>query len=210
MTFAGSCVLKSLEIEVGGERRNVAAGKIRHVFRFVAQARKAEERGGRLLKRRADRAKSLFNFVFGLRGIELGQIGMRPCMRSDGMSGRSDVAKQGRMPKGMLADREEDRLRALIAQRLENCWCVARPGTIVKSQYDFAGPQKIVGLELFRPEARSARGVDLDNARNAESILIGRTCGGSFVGPRRGDEKRDCERNHAGTDGAHRLSALVR
>ena len=90
-------------------------------------------------------------------------------MRSDGMSGRSDVAKQGRMPKGMLADREEDPLRALIAQRLENCRCVARPGHRQKS-VRFRRAAEIVGLELFRTEARSARGVYLDNARNAESF----------------------------------------
>ena len=41
---------------------------------------------------------------------------------------------------------------------------VSRPGAVVECQHDFALPQKIVGLEVLKAEARAAGRVDLDHA----------------------------------------------
>jgi hypothetical protein len=88
------------------------------------------------------------------------------------------------MPHRVFADREEQRFGALILQRLENRRRIAGPRTVVESQHDLAGLQEIVGLELFRSEARSACGVDFNHTRYAERILTGCTPWGSFVSPR--------------------------
>ena len=74
----------------------------------------------------------------------------------------------------MLADREEDRLDAFGGQRLEH-GRRGRPRAVVEGQHDFVVAQEVVLLEMLEAEARTAGGVDLDRAGDAERIRDCRT-----------------------------------
>ena len=76
------------------------------------------------------------------------------------------------VPAGMFADREEQRLGALVGQRLEHGRRIARPRAVVEGQHDFVVLQEVVGLEVLEAEAGTAGGVDLDDAGNAERVRV--------------------------------------
>ena len=97
---------------------------------------------------------------------------MRPGVRADGVAGRGHLLENFGMPAGVLADREEQRLGALVGQRLEHALGVARPRAVVERQHDLVVAQEVVGLEVLEAEAGAAGGVDLDHALDAERIRI--------------------------------------
>src|SRR6187551_1107522 len=97
-------------------------------------------------------------------------------MRADGMTRRRDLLHDLWMPAGVLADRKEERLGALVGERLEYRRCVARPRTIVEGQDDFVVAQEVVGFEMLETEPGSPGGVDLNRASNAERIRVVTFC----------------------------------
>ncbi len=141
----------------------------------MLQLRKPEERRRRGAERELDRAEAFFDLVLGLLVGHLlaVQIGMRPGVRADGVPGRGHLAENFRMVGGMLADREEQGLGALVGQRLEHRRRVERPRTVVKRQHHFLVGEEIELLEMLEAETGSAGGVDLDHAADAERIRIG-------------------------------------
>ena len=98
---------------------------------------------------------------------------MRPGVGADGVAGRGHLLENFRMIGGVLADREEHRLGAFVRQRLEHGRRIDRPRTVIEGQHDFLVGQKIELLEMLEAETGSARGVDLDDAADAERIGIG-------------------------------------
>ena len=104
------------------------------------------------------------------------KILMRPGMRADGVASGRDLFHDFRMPAGVLADREEHRLGALIGQRFEHGRCMSRPRPVVERQHDFVVTQKVIRLEMLEAEAGAAGGVDLDDAGNSECIRIVAFC----------------------------------
>ena len=147
----------------------------------MLELREAEERRRVGAERPFHRGKTLLDFVLGhLIGHLLAvQIGVRPGVRTDGVAGRQHLTQDLRMIGGVLADREEHRLGAFVGERLQHRGRVARPRTVVEGQHDFLRLEEIELLEMLEAEARSARGVDLDHAGDAERVRIGagRLCG---------------------------------
>src|SRR5579863_246524 len=141
----------------------------------MLQLREAEERRGRGAKRELDGAVALFDLV--LDGLLVQflrvQVGMRPGVRADGVTGCRHLPENLGMKGGMLADREEHRLGALVGQRLEHRRRVDRPRTVIEGQHHFLVAEKIDLLEMFETEAGSDRGVDFNDAGNTERIGIG-------------------------------------
>src|SRR6185437_3279295 len=110
------------------------------------------------------------------------------------MTGSGNFLEYFRMPAGMLANREKQRLGTLIGERLEDAGRIARPWAIVESQHDFMIAQEVVSFKMLETETRAAGGVDLHHARNAERIRIiaGRRRGcrsGGWSGGRRGHRR---------------------
>ena len=154
--------------------------EIFHHFRRMPERREAEERRDRLVAERdAHRRDALFDFVLGLLVGQLRQVLVRPGVRADGVAGRDDLLEDLGMIAGMLADREEHRLGALVGQRLEHALGVARPRAVVEGQHDFLVAQEVIGLEMLEAEAGAAGGVDLHHARDAERVRIVTFCLGA-------------------------------
>ena len=80
-----------------------------------------------------------------------------------------------RMPYCVLTDREENGFGALLCQRPENGWRIAGPWTIVEGEHYFPITEKIVGLEVFEPEARSSGGVNFNDTCDTETLRIAGT-----------------------------------
>src|SRR4029078_8700472 len=80
------------------------------------------------------------------------------------------------MPAGVLSDRKEDRLGALVGERLEHGGGVARPWAVVERQHDLMVAQKVVSLEMLAPENRTAGRVNFDRAGDAERVWIVTFC----------------------------------
>ncbi len=141
----------------------------------MLQFREAEERRRVGAERQLDGAETLLDLVLDLLLVQLlaVEVGMRPGVGADGMAGGIDLAENFRVIAGMLADRKEHRLGALVRQRLEHRGGVARPRTVIEGQHDFLVGEKIELLEIFETEAGSAGGVDLDDAADAERVRIG-------------------------------------
>jgi hypothetical protein len=141
----------------------------------MLQFGKAKERRGGCAQRQLDRAVALFDLVPGeLIGHLLRiQIGMRPGMRTDGVTGRGHLLENFGMVGGMLADRKEHRLGAFISQRLEHGGRIGRPRAVVEGQHDFLVGQKVELLEMLKAKAGAAGGVDFHHAGDAQRIGIG-------------------------------------
>src|SRR5262245_62776370 len=103
-------------------------------------------------------------------GLIARQVRMRPCMTCDGVTCRCDLLKNLGMPQCLLADREEDGLRALLCQRIEHGPRVLGRGTVVESEHDFFQQQKVVLLVLREAERGWARGFHFDRERVAERV----------------------------------------
>jgi hypothetical protein len=139
----------------------------------VPQGRKAEEWSSRLVaKRDAHRRNALLDFVDPFLLAQLGQVLVRPGVRSDGMPGSSHLLHDFGMPSGVLSDRKKDCLGALLGERLEHSRRMTRPRAIVEREHDFLVAQEVIGLEVLKTEARAAGGVDFDNPRHAERVRI--------------------------------------
>src|SRR3569623_355553 len=141
---------------------------------------KADEGGGRFAKRPYHGAAAFLDLGLALLVRQLlgGEIGVRPGVRADGVAVRCNRFQDFRMPGRVLADREEDRLGALVVQRLDDGGRVDGPRTVVEGQYDFLFAQEVELLEMLEAEAGPAGGVDGDDARDAERVRIsaGRFC----------------------------------
>ncbi len=72
----------------------------------------------------------------------------------------------------VLADREEDRARAMRGERVDHRHRALRPRAVVVGQHDLAGLEEVVLAEMLEAEAGPAGGVDLDRARNAKRVRI--------------------------------------
>ncbi len=81
---------------------------------------------------------------------------------------RNDLRKTDRH----LAEAEEDRLRALLVERVENGLRRVHLRAVVEGDDDLHGLRKSVGLVVFHAKARTARRVDLERARDAEGIRV--------------------------------------
>ena len=127
-------------------------------------------------ERDAHRRDALLDFGLGLVRRHLRQVLVRPGVRADGVAGRRHLLQDFGMPAGMLADREEQRLGALVGQRLEHGRRVARPRAVVEGQHDFFVAQEVIGLEVLEAEAGAAGGVDLHHAGDAERVRIVAFC----------------------------------
>ena len=88
------------------------------------------------------------------------------------MAGRDVLFQDLGMPAGVLADREEHGLGALVGQRLEHALGVAGPGAVVEGQHDLVVAQEVIGLEVLEAEAGRAGGVDFHHALDAEGFRI--------------------------------------
>ena len=100
------------------------------------------------------------------------------------VAARGDLPEDFRIVGGVLADREERRLDALVGQRLEH-GRRGRPGAVVEGQHHFLVAQEVVLAEMLEAEARTAGGVDLDRAGDAERVGIV-ALGRGFVPPAAG------------------------
>ena len=141
----------------------------------MLQFGEAEERRRRGAQRELDGAEAFFDLVLGLllRHLLAVEVGVRPGVGADGMAGGINLSEDFRVIGGVLADREEHGLGALVRQRLQHRRRIARPRTVVEGQHDFLVGEKIELLEMFEAEAGSAGGVDLDHAADAERVRIG-------------------------------------
>ncbi len=168
--------LVNLEIErvhVGGEDADIARAEIGDHLRRMPQRREAEEwRDRRVAERDAHRGDTFFDFCFGFVSRQLRQILVRPGVGADGVAGLDHFLQDIGTIAGVFADREEQRLGALVAQRLEHTLGIARPRTVVESQHDFFFAQEVVGLEVLEAETGAAGGVDLNHALDAEAVRI--------------------------------------
>ena len=95
-------------------------------------------------------------------------------MRADGVASGRNLLEQARLVGRMQADREEDRLGAMVRKRGQHGGGVARPRAIVEGQYDFAFAQEVVALEVLEAEARAAGSVDFHHAGDAKRVRIAR------------------------------------
>ena len=97
---------------------------------------------------------------------------MRPGMRSDGVAGRQHLLEDFRIIGGVLADRKEDAGGAFFRERLQDRRRIYRPRAVVKGQHHLLVAQEVELLEMLEAEARTACGVDLDGAADAERVGI--------------------------------------
>src|SRR5512143_4236830 len=117
-------------------------------------------------------SNTLFDLVYAFLLGKLGQILVRPGVRSNGMSAGRHLFHDFRVPARVFADRKKDRLGALVGKGLEHSRRMTWPGPIVEGEYDLVVTQEIVGLEVFEAEARPSGRVDLDHTSDAECIRI--------------------------------------
>jgi hypothetical protein len=113
----------------------------------------------------------ILRLLLGFLG-ERGEVGVRPGVRADGMSGGGHLAQDLRIIRGMLADREEGGADALVCQRLED-GRGGRPRSVVKGEHNLVVAQEVEFLEVLKAKTRPASGVDLDNPSDAERVRIG-------------------------------------
>src|SRR5512139_2494391 len=93
-------------------------------------------------------------------------------MRADCMSRGDYLFEDFWMPHSVLADGKEQSLGALICKRFEDRLCISGPWAVVESQHHLAFAKEIVSLELLETETWAARGIDLNDTRDAERIRI--------------------------------------
>src|SRR5262245_26055945 len=139
----------------------------------MPQGRKAEERTNRLVAESdADSGDAFLNLILAFLLVNFRQVLVHPGVRSNSVAGRCHLFHDLGMPPGVLADREEDRLGALLGQCLEHGWRMSRPWTIIEGQHDLFVAEKVIGLEMLESEAGPASRVDLDNAGNSKGVGI--------------------------------------
>ena len=83
-----------------------------------------------------------------------------------------DLLEDAGLVGGVLADREEDRARAMRRERVDDRHRALRPRAVVVGEHHFAGLEEVMLPEMLEAETRTAGGVDLDRARDAERIRI--------------------------------------
>ena len=172
-TCSGLRILKSNESKSVEKMPMLRSPTYLSSLRRMPQRRETEERTDRLVAERdADRRDAFFDFVLAFLLAQPRQVLVRPGVRTDGVAGRRDLLHDFRMPAGVLADREEHRLGALIGERLEHGRRVARPRAVIESEHDLVVAQEVISLEMLEAEARAAGGVNLHDARNAEGIRV--------------------------------------
>src|SRR5262245_41637567 len=104
----------------------------------MLQGGETEEWSERLVAERdADCRDALFDFVYALLLVQLGQILMRPGVRSDGMPGRGHLLQDFGVVPGMFSNRKKDGLGALLGERLEHSRRMTQPRTIVEGEHNF-------------------------------------------------------------------------
>src|SRR6516165_3902751 len=86
--------------------------------------------------------------LLGLLG-ERGEIGVRPRMTTNRVSGGGHLPQDLRVIRGMLADREECSPYALISQRLEH-GRGGHPRPVVKSEHDLVVAQEVELPEVLK------------------------------------------------------------
>src|SRR5579872_3169933 len=111
-------------------------------------------------------------------------------MAADGVAGRLDLPENFRRPHGVLADLEEQRPCTIGLECRQHGRRIVWPRAIVEGEHDLAGLQEVVLLEMLEAEARSASGVDLDHAGNAQRVRMTRTSGWNRRGGGRSEERR--------------------
>ena len=179
MTSITCCALRALkskEVEIAGEYRDVARAEIGHHFRRMLQRRETEERCRRnAAQGPLHRTEALFDLFLALIFGQLlvGQRRVRPGVRTDGMARSENLLQDFRIVGRMLADRKENSGGAFVGQRLQHRGGVDRPRAIVKCQHDFVIAQEIELLEVFEAESGAAGGVDFNHAGYAERVGIG-------------------------------------
>src|SRR3979411_2024854 len=95
------------------------------------------------------------------------------------MARRGDLLEDFRVIGRVFADGKENAARALICERLQHRRRIDRPRTVIERPPYFMVAQKIQLLEVLEAEARSAGGIDLNDAGDAERIGIGASSLGS-------------------------------
>ena len=91
------------------------------------------------------------------------------------------MARGGNLPEDLrvvgrvLADREEQRLGAVVCERRQHRGRMVRPRAIVKRKNDFARLQEVMLFEVLEAEAGSACRVDLYRALDPQGIGIAGT-----------------------------------
>ena len=190
-------------VEIGGENPDVALAEIGDHLGRMLQCREAEERRGRCAERPFHRAETLFDFFLALR---LGQflvveVGVRPGVRADGVSGGGHLLEDFRIIGRVLADREENRLGALLGQGLQHRGRIDRPRAVVERQHHFLVAQEIELLEMLEAETGAAGGVDFHDAADAQRVRVGAS---GFRGRRGGRWCRGGSRGWRGSGGSLR------
>src|SRR5260370_38387913 len=97
---------------------------------------------------------------------------VNPGVRADGVPGGCNLLKDAGLVGRMQADREEDRLGAVRSKRGEHGRRVLRPGAVVKGGHHLAFAPEVVRLEVLETEAGTARAIDLQSSRHADSVRI--------------------------------------
>jgi len=101
-----------------------------------------------------------------------------------------DVANDLRQADRHFAEAEEDRLGALLVERIENGLGGPDLRTVVEGQHHLLVLQEVVSLVVLEAEAGTARRVDLDDAADAESVGIALAIRrGGKGGARRGERR---------------------
>ena len=97
---------------------------------------------------------------------------MRPSMRPDRVARSGHFLDHVRIGKRHLADHEEGGFSALVGKRFQDGFGVRPHRAVVERQDNFTIVEKMLGIRLFAADFGAARGVDFDDARQAEPRRI--------------------------------------
>src|SRR5690349_18855537 len=92
------------------------------------------------------------------------------------MAGSINLLGDFRIVGRVFADFEEDAGGALLRQRLQHRRRVALPGAVVEGEDDLLLLEEVQLLEMLEAKTRTARGIDLDRAGDAERVRIVASC----------------------------------
>ena len=132
-------LLKSREVDVGRENRDVTLRKIFEELRRMLQVREAEERSDqRATRSHLYGAVAHLDFLLGqlyiLRIRISRQILVRPGVGADRSPGFDYLLGDFGVPHCVYADLKECGLQTFVGQRLEGCGRVLWPGAVVERQ----------------------------------------------------------------------------